>query len=84
LAGELCNSTQERLAAIEQYTGLYKSRIQAKTKPSNHSNGDFCDNPLCAIRMLKNNSYSNLNIRGRSGDFRSEVEWRLQLRPQFN
>ena len=61
---------------------MYKKRFDPHEKI--HSSGEVCESPVRAIRMLNSTSLGQLNIPARSGDFRNEVEWRLQLRPQFN
>ena len=80
-AGDLCNPAQQRLSKIDTFTGLYKNRFQNSNK---NAGGDYCRNPLAATRLLQSVPSTDLNIPGRALDFRDEVEWRLQLRPQFN
>lgn len=82
-AGELCNPTQEKLANLQSFTGQYKVRFNPD-QGSSLNNGDYCSRPIDAIRMLNSTSHKDLTIPTRAGDFKTEVEWRLSLRPQFN
>ncbi|OLP79659.1 hypothetical protein AK812_SmicGene40022 [Symbiodinium microadriaticum] len=43
---------------------------------------DFCTRPpLEASKLLLNRRYEELNIPRRAADFRTETDWRIQLRP---
>mmetsp|Transcript_10463 Transcript_10463/g.10531 ORF Transcript_10463/g.10531 Transcript_10463/m.10531 type:complete len:159 (-) Transcript_10463:277-753(-) len=83
LAGESCTQSQKRLCDVESFTGMYKKRFENDTV-SQAISGDFCDRPIRATRLLNSTPVNRLTITKRAGDFRTEVEWRLQLRPQFN
>lgn len=90
------NPTQRRLASLESWPAAYKRRVMHQPpepfgnqhhhqhaqagQPNAASEGDFCSVPIKARNLLMNKNYSELNIQGRAGDFRSEVEWRLLLR----
>jgi hypothetical protein len=43
--------------------------------------GDYYEKPIAVSRMLQSKATQELNILTRSADFKSEVTWRLQLRP---
>eukprot|EP01041_Mallomonas_annulata_P010652 gene10652-22235_t len=82
IAGEACTVAQQRLCQVESFTGMYKKRFEVN--PSCPVSGDYCDRPIRATRLLNSTPVNLLTIPSRAGDFRTEVEWRLQLRPQFN
>mmetsp|Transcript_16919 Transcript_16919/g.25515 ORF Transcript_16919/g.25515 Transcript_16919/m.25515 type:complete len:159 (+) Transcript_16919:93-569(+) len=83
IAGDICNHTQRKLAQKEMFTGIQKMKYDSRANLENGS-GEVCTAPSRAIRLLNSRTYKELNIPTRTGDFRNEVEWRLQLRPQFN
>ena len=81
LPGEGCTTAQRRLAEhFTETSGLLKayggpSRIGVKS-------GDFCTSPpILATKLLMNRSHGELTTPKRAADFRTETEWRLQLRP---
>lgn len=76
MPGEGLTPAQSRLCAVDNFTGMYKSRFENKLDVS----GDIVVNPKRAIRLLKDRSRGELTIPTRPCDFRSEVEWRLSLR----
>ena len=80
LAGENALDVHERLCNPSSFTGLYKHRFLQKLEPIGVA-GDYYEKPIAAIRLLKSKAYQELNIPKRSADFKSEVTWRLQLRP---
>ena len=82
MAGERCNETQRRLCEVNNFTGMYKKRFDERAR--HLPTGEVCENPIRAIRLLNSTSLDKLTIPARAGDFRTEVEWRLQLRPQLN
>eukprot|EP00602_Paraphysomonas_sp_CaronLab_P002409 CAMPEP_0185034896 /NCGR_PEP_ID=MMETSP1103-20130426/25281_1 /TAXON_ID=36769 /ORGANISM="Paraphysomonas bandaiensis, Strain Caron Lab Isolate" /LENGTH=142 /DNA_ID=CAMNT_0027571737 /DNA_START=163 /DNA_END=591 /DNA_ORIENTATION=+ len=82
-AGDISNDAQRRLARKDMYTGIQKMRFDSKANLKNGS-GDICASPTRAARLLNSRPCKQLGIPARTGDFRNEVEWRLQLRPQFN
>lgn len=61
--------------------GMYKNRF-CGVKDS--SSGNFCADPIRATRVLKSLNYAELTNHGLAENFRNEVEWRMQLRSQFN
>ena len=79
IAGEQMNSSQSRLSDPSNYTENKRRNLDFDDKVDEHL-GDFCRNPLKARILLLNNSYSDLTIPTRAADFRTGVEWRLQLR----
>lgn len=83
IAGEDSAEVHKRLSDVSSYTGLYRHRFTSKDGPLAIT-GDYLDQPLKAIRLLKNTSSSMLTIPGRAADFCTEVNWRMSLRPQFN
>jgi hypothetical protein len=46
--------------------------------------GDYIEDPLKAIRLLKSTSAAQLTIPRRAQDFGAEVTWRLSLRDASN
>jgi hypothetical protein len=82
-AGDLCSPAQQRLSQVESFTGAYKSRFDANDKKYADYAGDYAKNPREASRLLVNRSNAELTIPGKAADFRSEVTWRMQLRPNI-
>lgn len=70
------DSVYSKLNKAENFPLAYKKKYEGTSSIS----GDFLDDPVKAINLLKGTSSSNLNISGRSADFKSEVQWRMQLR----
>lgn len=70
------NSVYAKLNKAENFPVAYKKKYEGHSPVS----GDFLDHPVKAINLLRGTSSSNLNISGRSADFKSEVQWRMQLR----
>ena len=57
--------------------GVYKNKFRG-VKDS--ASGNFCYDPVRATGVLKSLSYAELSNHGLAGNFRNEVEWRMQLR----
>ncbi len=70
------DSVYAKLNKAENFPVAYKKKYEGHIPVS----GDFLDQPVKAINLLRGTSSSNLNISGRSADFKSEVQWRMQLR----
>jgi hypothetical protein len=88
LAGSDMSATLKRLADEKTYTGVYKKRLDERDGKvikdlSAQGTGELCASPSRARRLLKSTPVAKLNMPRRSGDFRTEVEWRLQLRPNI-
>lgn len=66
-----------KLSSPENFPAAYR-KIQDKTVQN--VSGDYLSDPTKASSMLKNTSHADLNIKGRSTDFVSEVHWRMNLR----
>ena len=79
VAGELMNASQTRLSDPSLFTEIKRRSLNLGLNADEHI-GDFCRNPLRARILLMNNSYKDLTIPTRAADFRTGVEWRLQLR----
>jgi hypothetical protein len=83
IAGEAMNSSQNKLSSQENFTEIMRMHLDSQVRYQN--TGDFCDESSKARArvLLMNSTYSELNTPQRSADFRSSVEWRLQLRPKM-
>jgi hypothetical protein len=81
-AGDLCSPAQQRLSQIDTFTGAYRVRFDKDKRFSDYE-GDYAKNPTEAAKILVNRSNAELTIPGKSADFRTEVTWRLQLRPNL-
>jgi hypothetical protein len=81
IAGEACNKYQHKLSEVDTFTGTYKNKIRGV---KDCSSGNYCADPIRATRVLQSLNYHELTNHGLAGNFRNEVEWRMQLRPQFN
>jgi len=86
VAGDLCNQAQVRLAHPEARTGVHKH----KELPNRLFNGQgdvsrqFPDKHVKVMLALTNTmsgGHHGLTIPGRAADFRTEVDWRMKLRP---
>jgi hypothetical protein len=66
-----------KLSSIESFPETYKQRF---FESHGGGAGDLADDPKKVINLLSGTSADRLNIPGRSADFRSEVQWRMQLR----
>jgi len=82
IAGECCSDAQLRLSHVNSYTGIQRKRPD--DADADAIAGDFCYKPKRATRILTSAPVDEVANVNRTGDFRTEVEWRLQLRPQFN
>jgi hypothetical protein len=80
VAGDGSNATQRRLAEADNFTGISKQLWDSNNKTYMNDEGDYCVQPMRARNMLINHSYKELTIPGRAGDFKNEVEWRLNFR----
>ena len=78
LAGESCNEAQLRLTKSTAVTGVHKFRLQPN-QLNRQGQGDIAPRRT-ARKMLAETNGSNLNIAGRSSDFRNEINWRVGLR----
>lgn len=82
VAGESNSPVHSRVSDPSTFTGFYRRRHQAGGQHAVHAvTGDFASHPLEAQNMLLSRSHYQLTIPGRAADFRSEVEWRMDLRP---
>jgi hypothetical protein len=89
LAGENMSKTVEKLSDEHTFTGMYKQRLVDRDGDGmldirGPGTGELCSSPKRAMKLLKSTPVAKLNMPGRSGDYRNEVEWRLQLRPNLN
>lgn len=89
LAGSHMTATAKKLTDEGTYTGVYKQRLNERDGRfiddlSAQGTGELCASPKRARRLLKSTPVAKLNMPGRSGDYRTEVEWRLQLRPNID
>lgn len=80
----MASPAQQRLSQVDSFTGAYKTRFDDNDKKYADFAGDYAKNPRQASKILVNRSSSELTIPGKSADFRTEVTWRLQLRPNLN
>ena len=88
-AGADMTPTLEKLSEESSYTGYYRRRLEQRDRRgrldvSGSGSGELCSSPERARSILKSTPVWDLNLPSRSGDFRTEVEWRLQLRPNLN
>jgi len=74
IAGERCTSRQLRISS-----GMTEGLRRSTVVQQNNDMGDFCDDPRKARKLLLNRSYAELQSTS-TGDFKSEVTWRLGLR----
>eukprot|EP00440_Ansanella_granifera_P033406 gb/GFBE01036248.1/.p1 GENE.gb/GFBE01036248.1/~~gb/GFBE01036248.1/.p1 ORF type:complete len:152 (+),score=22.16 gb/GFBE01036248.1/:1-456(+) len=86
IPGEACTPAQRRLAdEKESYTGVCRRLFEASAGGLSSLGlevGDYCISPpIRATRLLASKRYNELTTPHRAADFRSETEWRLQLRP---
>mmetsp|Transcript_2524 Transcript_2524/g.4577 ORF Transcript_2524/g.4577 Transcript_2524/m.4577 type:complete len:155 (+) Transcript_2524:115-579(+) len=82
-AGDLCSPAQQRLSQVDTFTGAYRVRFEGTDKRFQDYEGDYAKNPREASKLLVNKSNAELTIPGHAADFRTEVTWRLQLRPNL-
>ncbi len=80
LPGEAMLDIHTKLCDPKLYTGQYKHKFLKKDEPLGLA-GDYYEKPIAAIRMLKSKRSDELQIPQRALDFKSEVTWRLTLRP---
>lgn len=89
LAGADMSETIEKLSNESNYTGVYRNRLAVRdgkgmVDMSERGTGELCSSPKRARNLLMSTRVADLNMPGRSGDYRNEVEWRLQLRPSLS
>jgi hypothetical protein len=75
VAGSGMSETVKKLADETFFTGVHKQRLTERDSGENKRMSG-------TTKLLK--STPQLNMPRRSGDFRAELEWRLQLRPNLN
>eukprot|EP00434_Breviolum_minutum_P017285 symbB.v1.2.015258.t1/scaffold1130.1/size136251/5 len=82
LSGEACTAAQRRLAEKDHYTGVCRLLQTSSLSRIGLDAGDYCTSPpLQATKLLVSRSHQELTTPKRAADFRTETEWRLQLRP---
>mmetsp|Transcript_107343 Transcript_107343/g.149675 ORF Transcript_107343/g.149675 Transcript_107343/m.149675 type:complete len:148 (-) Transcript_107343:114-557(-) len=83
LPGEGCTPAQRRLADDKaHYTGVCRLLQATSLSRVGTHTSDFCTRPpLEASKLLLNRRYDELSIPRRAADFRTETDWRIQLRP---
>lgn len=89
LAGSDMTITAQKLTDESLFTGVCRQMLldrdgNAKHDIGSQGTGELCASPKRARRLLKSTPVSQLNSLSRSGDYRAEVEWRLQLRPNID
>lgn len=68
-----------KLSSIDSFPETYKKRFFHDSGELGGT-GDLSDDPRKVINLLRGTSKEMLNIPGRAADFKSEVQWRMQLR----
>lgn len=71
------SAVHHKLSSQENFPSIFKKKFD---REYNSIAGDYYHDPRKCIDMLKNRSHGELTIPGRAADFKSEVQWRMQLR----
>lgn len=80
VAGDRCTSRQLKIAAYVTDAVRIHKDAEARAAFAENDMGDFYHDPKKARKLLASRTYKNLTNTKNTGDFKTEVTWRLGLR----